>query len=225
MRVIFAEARALDKVKIRKDDIRKLPERVGLFTTVQFIGQLREIIKEIEKSGRMVILSKGKHSLYEGQILGCDAAPPKGVDAHLYIGMGLFHPLGIALKTDQPVFILDPESGRISRLENSVVEREKKRRKAAVLKFLSAKKLGILVSIKPGQFLLERALSLKRDLEGEGKKVYVLLFDTLDFSELEDFPFIECFLNLACPRIAEDFERFRKPIVNYEDIALYLKGK
>ncbi|MEM0231339.1 MAG: diphthamide synthesis protein [Candidatus Woesearchaeota archaeon] len=225
MRVIFAEARAVDKIKIRKGEVDKLPKKVGLLTTVQLIGQVKDVRRKIEDSGRVVILGRGEHSKYDGQILGCDAVPPKDVEAYLYVGEGLFHPLGIALKTDKPVFILDPTTGRLSRLNSELVEKEKKRKKGALLRFLDAKSVGILVSTKPGQLRLEQAFSLKKQLKSLGKDAYVLIFDTLDPSELGNFTFIECFVNLACPRISEDAEKLGRPVVNYEDILSYLKYK
>ena len=43
--------------------------------------------------------------------------------------------------------------------------------------------------------------------------------DTLDFAELENFPFIECYVNTMCPRIGmDDTIRTAKPIVNIDDI-------
>jgi diphthamide biosynthesis enzyme Dph1/Dph2-like protein len=47
------------------------------------------------------------------------------------------------------------------------------------------------------------------------KKFYLLLFDTLDFAQLENFNFIECFVNTACPRISyDDSEKFAKKVVD-----------
>jgi diphthamide biosynthesis enzyme Dph1/Dph2-like protein len=43
--------------------------------------------------------------------------------------------------------------------------------------------------------------------------------DTLDFAGLENFPFVECFVNTACPRIGYDeWENLRKPIINADDV-------
>jgi diphthamide synthase subunit DPH2 len=37
--------------------------------------------------------------------------------------------------------------------------------------------------------------------------------DTFDYSELENFNFIECWVNTMCPRVAEDIN-----VLNVEDI-------
>ncbi len=227
MQKIFVEARANLDLKLSKADIAKLPKRIGLLTTVQHIHRISELKKEIEKTGREVFLSEGKKTKYPGQVLGCDvhaAESIKGkVDAFLYVGSGKFHPLGIALAAGKPVFCFNPYSKKFEQLDESEVEKIKKRRKGAVVKFLDAKNIGILASIKPGQFMLKEALELKKKLKKTGKEGYVLLFDTLDFGELENFPFIECFINMACPRITEDYALIKKPIANYKEIEQYLK--
>jgi diphthamide biosynthesis enzyme Dph1/Dph2-like protein len=41
----------------------------------------------------------------------------------------------------------------------------------------------------------------------------------VEFQELENFPFIEVFVNTACPRIGlEDQKKFPRPVVNLADV-------
>jgi diphthamide biosynthesis enzyme Dph1/Dph2-like protein len=49
------------------------------------------------------------------------------------------------------------------------------------------------------------------------KKFYMFAFDTLQASYLDNFPFIQCWVNTACPRIFEDF---REKMANLEDLNL-----
>jgi len=50
------------------------------------------------------------------------------------------------------------------------------------------------------------------------KKFYAFAFDTLNINNLEDFPFIQCWLNLACSRVADE-----KPnIANLHEVLAYL---
>ena len=44
-------------------------------------------------------------------------------------------------------------------------------------------------------------------LEEKGKKCYIFVFDTLDAREMENFPFIDFWINTACPRIADDKDK------------------
>ena len=61
-----------------------------------------------------------------------------------------------------------------------------------------------MVSVKPGQCSYKKALEIKKKLEEKGKKCFIFAFDTLSANEMENFPFIEFWVNTACPRIADD---------------------
>ena len=51
------------------------------------------------------------------------------------------------------------------------------------------------------------------------KEFYFFLYDTLDYQGLEDFPFIECWVNTMCPRIGyDDTNKIAKPIVNLGEL-------
>jgi diphthamide biosynthesis enzyme Dph1/Dph2-like protein len=74
-----------------------------------------------------------------------------------------------------------------------------------------------LITVKPGQEQIKTALTLKERFPD--KNFYLLLFDDLDFSTLENFPFVDCFVNTMCPRIAyDDAHKIHKPIVDYLDL-------
>ena len=220
MKTLFVEARSNIDIKIPKLVYKKLPKNIALLTTVQHIHKIEDVKKQLEKDGKKVFLLKGKHSKYQGQILGCDVLnlkPNKNIQAFLYIGTGVFHPKEILLTQEKPVFVFNPVSKKFYELDKKEIEKIKKRKKGAYLKFLSSKNIGVIVSIKPGQYNLKQALKLKQKYKK--KKFYYLLFDTVDLNELENFPFIECFVNTACPRIAyDDAIKAKKSIINIEDV-------
>ena len=91
-----------------------------------------------------------------------------------------------------------------------------KKRKGAYLAFLTAKNVGLLVSIKPGQNLFRKAIAL-RDNHPE-KNCYIFVQDTLDFNQIENFPFVDVWINTACNRIMDDAEKFPKPLIDIADI-------
>jgi len=220
MKLMFVEARYKKKVIIGKY-ISKLPSKVGLITTIQFIGQIKEIKLQLEKYGKKIFLGKGKHTIYNGQVLGCDVQSAisisNKVDAFFYIGSGLFHPIAISLKTKKDVFTFNPLTEKFSKVDRKEAEKINKRKKGALIKFLSSKEIGVIVTTKPGQEQLKEAFELKNKFRD--KNFYFLIFDTIDFNQLENFPFIECFVNTACPRIAlDDSIKIEKTILNLEDI-------
>ena len=84
------------------------------------------------------------------------------------------------------------------------------------MKFLEATEIGILVSLKPGQNNFKKAIELKTQLKD--KNCFIFVFDTLDFNQVENFPFIQCWINTACSRILDDYGKFPKPLVDLSDI-------
>jgi len=153
-------------------------------------------------------------------LLGCDVNSAvkikDDVDAYLYIGSGEFHPLGVALKTGKEVFTFNPVSSVFSKLDKKEIEDYKKIKKSRYVRFLSAENIGILVSTKPGQNSYKKALEIKEKLEKKGKKCFVFVFDTLDVMEMENFPFIDFWVNTACPRIADDKDK--KNVIGMNEI-------
>ena len=217
---MFVEAKYKKPVFIGKH-VLKLPSRVGLVTTVQFIEQVKEVKSQLEKEGKKVFLGKGNRTKYKGQILGCDVnsavSVEKKIDAFLYIGSGLFHPIAISLKTKKDVFIFNPLTNKFSKVDRKEAEKINKRKEGTLIKFLSSKEIGVIVTTKPGQEQLKKAFELKNKFKD--KNFYFLIFDTIDFGQLENFPFVECFVNTACPRIAlDDSIKISKAIINLEDI-------
>ena len=225
MKIMMVEGRYKGKLDFANLDCRKLPKKIGLATTVQFLDYVDDIKKFLSEKGIETFVGRMRQK-YEGQLLGCDQGGAEkikdDVDAFLYIGTGVFHPLGIAINTDKDVFCYDPLSAKMSTIDNSQVESYNKKRKGAYLRFLHSKEIGILVSLKPGQNQFKRALELRKSFAD--KNFYVFGFDTLDFSQLENFPFVECWVNTACNRIIDDYEKFPKPVVDLGDILLRQKN-
>ena len=219
MKIIMVEGRYKGKINLSNLDTSLLPKSIGLATTVQFLDFVPEITQYLESNGKIVYADKIKQK-YEGQLLGCDvgsaAKVKEHVDAFLYIGTGIFHPLGIALNIDKDVFCYDPLNAMLSKIDKAQVDRYNRKRKAAYSKFLEATEIGVLVSLKPGQNNFKKAAELKKELKG--KNCYIFAFDTLDFNQIENFPFIQCWVNTACNRILDDYDKFPKPLVDLSDI-------
>lgn len=223
--VEFVEYRT--PVKFKKLLAKALKElrnfrRVGLVTTVQHVGQLEELRKFLERRGKKVFI--GKHwgrARYNGQILGCDWGSIKNAEKHvdcfLYFGGGVFHPIGGALATEKPLLAVDPFTGGITWMEEHR-RKELGRRRGALLAAIEARKFGIICSTKPGQFNFKKALAIKRMLEAEGRTAEVLVCNELNYESLNNFLEFDCFVNTACPRIAEDYARIRKPILDANEI-------
>ena len=219
MEVMFIEANS--KKELSERFIDKVYENVkgksvGLSTTVQYIKQVEVLEKKLLEKGVKVTRKKSPLGVYPSQILGC-SVPKYETDIVLYLGCGKFHPIGLALENKREVLIANPETEEV--FFQDMKEVDKYERKVITNKTLvkNAKVMGLLVSNKEGQNRLDTAIKLKKRLEEENKKAYILLFDTLDFNSLENYSWIEAYINTACPRIFDDNEKFNKPMINIYD--------
>lgn len=210
MKKIFIEAVSNVRIRLNKAQIAKLAKlgRVGLMTTVQHLEQLKEVSKQLPGS------------VVGGQVLGCNASnaikiSPK-VDLFLFIGTGRFHPIEIAKKTGKDVYVYNPMSKKLAELDKNDILAIEKIRTRGMIKFHSSDVIGVIVSTKDGQkpkFNLN-----KLEKKYPKKKFYEFVTNTIDYNELENFNFIQAWVNTACPRIIEDYERIPKGIVNLEDV-------
>jgi 2-(3-amino-3-carboxypropyl)histidine synthase len=220
MKKIFIEAKYNKKIVLPKSAFSKLPKKLGVFTTVQFIDSLESINQQLEDNGIKVKNFKPEHAKYSGQILGCNITKFEGVDGFLFIGDGHFHPIALSIKNNLPVFTFNPYSKKLIELDEKIVNKFEKKKRIGLTKYYMSNNIGVIVSTKHGQNKLKQAIAFKNKLDKEGKKkVFILMFNDIDFGSLENFPFIDCFVNTACARIGYDDEiRIHKPIINLEEI-------
>ena len=96
MKIMMVEGRYKGNIDLSNLDLSLIPKKIGLSTTVQFLDYVDEIKEYLQKQGISVFVDKMKQK-YEGQLLGCDQGAAvkikDNVDAFLYIGTGIFHPL------------------------------------------------------------------------------------------------------------------------------------
>ena len=201
MKLLFIPAKAkVDLSGILKKI--KLKGKIGLVAAVQYVHTLEEVQKHIP------------NSIIAGQVLGCNAEQPykvrDKVDAFLYIGSGRFHPIAVAMITKKPTYIANPITNEFSEISQKEIDDYQKKKKGKQLMFLSARKVGILVSMKPIQQLYQKALELKNKLKD--KESFIFVTNTFDASQFENFNDIDCWINTACPRIEG------KNIINLEDL-------
>ena len=201
-------------IKIPKQVLEQLPETLIVMGTIQLKDQIPSIKKQLEAAGKKVDLFRGVHDAGSGQILGCDIfTGGKKTQAYFYVGDGLFHPTALLYGNTEPVYYFNPFNGELVKLTQKDLEKVNKRRKASLMHFYAADSVGVLVSTKPGQNNLNGALELKKRLAD--KKAFIFLDNTLSISQLENFPFIDCWVNTACPRMIEDTS---KPMINLWDL-------
>lgn len=196
-------------------------ERIGLAATVQHVHKLEEVKKFLERRGKLVVIGKGNSRIkYDGQILGCNVSACKSienrVDCFLCVSGGNFHGLGIALNTGKPVFVLDPyqkEVRNLEKLRKDCLKKKYSRVEAAS----HAKRFGVVIGLKKGQFRLNKALEIKGKLSKAGKRPFLIAMNQITPNRLINFRKIDAFIITACPRIPYDLKGWNKPVINTED--------
>lgn len=217
---------------ILSDSIKLLEQykTIGLVTTIQHIHQLEDVRKFYESNGKIVITGNPYgFAKKQGQILGCDvgsaARLDKQVDAFVYFGGGLFHPLGALLQTTKPFLVVEPFANQVEFIDK-YREIYRKRSQGKILASVNAKNIGILVSTKNGQYNMNMAKIIKANAEKNGLSAAILVSNTLDFNSLNNMMEFDAFVNTACPRISiDDIERTRKPLLSANELGEVLKIK
>lgn len=201
--------------------------KVGLLTTVQHIHQLPEMKAILEQAGHEVVLAKGgAHTRHAGQLLGCDsvsaAVAQKDADCLAYVGGGIFHPTGVDAK--MPFFVFDPYSWKAYQI-NDAIEKLRRKKKGMLLACTQdkVKRFGILVSTKNGQYNLAGAIEAKKRLEEKGRQAFILVSNFIDTTACANFNSFDAYVNTACPRIPEDYERFGRPVIDMSDLRKLLE--
>ena len=207
MRILHLYAKSKHKFTLPEHIVKQIPANYGIVAAIQEVESLKEIQAQL------------KNAVIAGQILGCRQEQAQEimdkVDGFLYIGTGYFHPIGLYLSTKMPILCYNPQTQTLTPLEQSRVDEFLAVKKKAKLRFLKAEKVGIIVSSKTGQNGIAAAMRLKKRTE---KKYMVFAVDTLNYNELQNFPWIDCWVNTACPRIADE----KNNVVNIADVREFL---
>lgn len=230
VKFLFVEAFYNKEVQLNEEALALLSKykKIGLFASVQFV-KLDVVKKQLNEKGIEVLTTRAKRTSTENQLLGCDCTPESfedvkifsKVDAVLYVGDGMFHPKALLLaqqdsERKKDVIIFDPISDSVKVLSYTEIEKQKRKYQSNLMSYLSAKRIGVLVSTKTGQQYLRLAQQLKRESK---KEVYIFVGDSLDLLDLENFNFIDAWVNSACPRIGmDDLVNVSKPLINIGDV-------
>lgn len=202
-----------------------VPRRLGVVASVQHLELLAPLLSALERQGLQPRTGRGDRRLaYPGQALGCNYTGAEAirseVEAFLFVGTGRFHPLGLALAVDRPVWSLDPLRAVVEPpIDRAALLRD---RWLTVARARDARRFGILVSTFAGQNRTPTALALQRRAEAHGREAEILVFGRLDPRDLEGRTF-EAYVNTACPRIAlDDSGLYSRPMLTVPEFLMVL---
>jgi len=200
MKILYIESKQ-DNINFNLDkkEIAKLPKKLFLAYSIQYKSAAINIKKQL-------ISNNIKITKFQ-QVLGCTNVNTQ--DPILLIGTGRFHALNLYL---QCPFIYVLENNKIRKIPKGEIKSLKTKRRTALLKFLSADKIGILVSTKPGQENINLAMKLKQKLKQKNKQIFIFISDNIDTDQFENFK-IDSFVNTACSGLSLD----SPSIINYNE--------
>jgi 2-(3-amino-3-carboxypropyl)histidine synthase len=221
--IIFIEARSnIDVIPAVKKALTFLKaEKIGLITTVQHVHKLDDACKVLKENGKECIIGKGDmRTAYPGQILGCNFRAAQIVcDEFLYIGGGMFHPLGAAIATGKKIIAADPYLNQAIEVAS---EKFLRKRGGYIAKAMEAQIFGIIVSTKFGQNRMELGMKLKELAEKHAKQAFIISIDLITQEQLLAFK-ADAYVNTACPRITiDDAERFNVPVLTPQEFEIVL---
>ena len=176
-----------------KELISGLSKDIHITYSIQYYNLAKHVKEEAEKKGIKV------HKFL--QIIGCRALNVEELPI-LHIGSGKFHATNPNLfKISKDITLFDGYS--IARVDAKYIEEAERKKRAKLSRFYSANNIGLLVSNKPGQQDLKKAISFANSEENKDRKMYLFLCNNIDQKEFENFP-IDFWVNTACPRIEDD---------------------
>jgi|TARA_B100002003_G_scaffold234864_1_gene249213 2-(3-amino-3-carboxypropyl)histidine synthase len=221
--ILYIEVRdELNLLPLLKKSLEKIKEHktLGLAYSIQHRHDVEKVKKFYEDNGKEILISDKKgYAAYAGHVVGCEFGGLKTiqdkVDAFLVIGNN-FHSMGASLAVEKPVILLDVYNNCVTEMEG-VRDKIIKQRIIAIEKFKDAKKVGVIMEVKPGQkfgspkFLVEK-------LEKAGKEVLTITMNELTPDKLMNFYNLEAFVELGCPRIAiDDFAKYPKTLITFKE--------
>jgi 2-(3-amino-3-carboxypropyl)histidine synthase len=199
---------------------------IGLLGSVQYISQIQKIKNALEKEDFQIYIGTGDARLkHSGQVLGCNFSAARviadTVDGFLFIGDGLFHPLGIALATNKKVLALNPLNNKVQDITN-IRDRIMRQRIGAIAAIKEHTNFGILISTKIGQNRKDYALKIKEKLSKYNRTGTLLAMDNISPAQLDYLPF-EAYINTACPRLTiDDNQQYKKTIITPVELDIML---
>ena len=198
---------------------------LGIVTDSQHLDQIQSSKKILENYGFKVVIGNGKGQLNDGQVFGCEFYPTyniqKRIDAYVFLGQSIFHSVSIAMSTEKPTFMLDPYFNEFQQVNDKARTMEKKAI-LSIYKAQEAKKIGIIIGLKEGQFAKIKALNLKKSLEAFEKEIQLFALTEITEERLRNFKGIDAFIQVACPRIAID-NHFSRPLLSVPQAEALIK--
>ncbi|KUL87786.1 hypothetical protein ZTR_03189 [Talaromyces verruculosus] len=195
--------------------------------TIQFNATLHGLKPVLERAGFKVVIPQIM-PLSKGEILGCTSPQlsDKEIDYLLYLGDGRFHLESAMIHNPKiPAYRYDPYSRVLSR-ETYEHEEMHTLRRDAINAASSAKKWGIILGSLGRQGNPHTMSLIESHLHQKGIPFVNLLLSEIFPGKLASMPDVECWVQVACPRLSIDWGyAFPRPLLTPYEALVALGGR
>ncbi|EAU37940.1 diphthamide biosynthesis protein 1 [Aspergillus terreus NIH2624] len=182
--------------------------------TIQFNATLHGLKPVLERAGFNVVIPQIT-PLSKGEILGCTSPQLSSeIDILLYLGDGRFHLESAMIHNPSiPAYRYDPYSRTLSR-ETYVHDEMHTLRRDAINTAKSARKWGIILGALGRQGNPHTMAMIENHLRAQGIPFVNLLLSEIFPGKLAAMADVECWVQIACPRLSIDWGyAFPRPLL------------
>jgi 2-(3-amino-3-carboxypropyl)histidine synthase len=182
--------------------------------TIQFNATLHGLKPVLERAGFNVVIPQIT-PLSKGEILGCTSPQLSSeIDILLYLGDGRFHLESAMIHNPSiPAYRYDPYSRTLSR-ETYVHDEMHTLRRDAINTAKSARKWGIILGALGRQGNPHTMAMIENHLRAQGVPFVNLLLSEIFPGKLAAMADVECWVQIACPRLSIDWGyAFPRPLL------------
>lgn len=189
---------------------------IAVVGTIQFNATIHGVRSTLEKAGFNVLVPQIA-PLSKGEILGCTSPRLKEedkVDLILYLGDGRFHLESIMIHNPSiPAYRYDPYSRKLTRETYGHQEMQSIRRDA-IRTARGARKWGLILGSLGRQGNPHTMALIERQLADRGVPMVNLLLSEIFPGKLALMSDVECWVQVACPRLSIDWGyAFPRPLL------------
>lgn len=202
---------------------------IAMVGTIQFNATLHGVRAPLESAGYRILIPQIS-PLSKGEILGCTAprldAEKEGVDYILYLGDGRFHLESAMIHNPSiPAYRYDPYSRKLTREGYDHKEMHGLRRDA-IAQAKGAKKWGLILGSLGRQGNPHTMGMIERLLDEKGIPYINLLLSEIFPGKLAMMSEVECWVQVACPRLSIDWGyAFPRPLLTPYEALIVLGVK
>lgn len=200
---------------------------VAMVGTIQFNATLHTIKPQLERAGFKVLIPQIT-PLSKGEILGCTSPRLSTdiVDMILYLGDGRFHLESAMIHNPEfPAYRYDPYSRKLTRETYDHNEMHALRRQA-IASAKTAKKWGLILGSLGRQGNPHTMTLIENHLNQEGIPFINLLLSEIFPGKLALMDDVECWVQIACPRLSIDWGyAFPRPLLTPYEALVALGGR